>query len=432
MGGPGATTMRLAARDRAHAAVDHIRVLGPFAGIGAADLARALRRLHAVEPTDPLVCRLSSGRRHWLPVAADDGIADLLAEAVVAAGDSATAAVITSYLLHHRLGDLPMLAVVGGGHVGLRISHAFGDNRTLATVLPDLLNAAATGRCPLRRSAATTVRSPLITALRHQVLRDPGQFVAALHRRRPPRTDPPADDPGRRWLPRPAYHSACSPGALPGLLAWRDAFAPGVRVTAMLAAATWTAFATAGLGPQRPGYTTLVDLRRYLPPGVTVPGNFSWDHDLTPDDPTDPVSVHRALNAELASGAPLLALARHTARQALPDPGHPDEAGTRFAMIPTRPGVELSFASTGHLDGYERLPSAGPHDEHCDISAPAPLGPCGASVAFSQLHGTLQVNVGFHASTFDRTVVAAAVDRLCADPTALLPGPPPSPDHYST
>jgi hypothetical protein len=439
--------MRLPARDLARVGLDHLMVFGPFAAIGATDLATALRRLHTRAPTDPLVCLLSGNRRRWLPAVTGTELAALIDRMVVPAGNGSGMGLGTSaeaavrYLLHHPLGDLPMRVVASGGYVGFRISHAVGDGTVLNAVLPAILDAAATGRAPDWPPGGGTrgepgggpgggavVRWPIAAALLRLgrgLARDPRRIPStlpvALRARRPPATGLPAGDPGRRWLPRPAYHAARSADALVRLRAWRDANASGTSMAAVLAAATWTSFARTGIGSRDRGLTVLVDLRRYLPPGAVVPGNLCWGQYLVPEDPADPRSVHLALRAALDSGAPVVGLALRTARIRLTGP--PAATGEAATRVPTRPAVELTLTHLGRLDRYADLPWSAPPEALRSISVPPPAGPSGVTVSTSELHGALYVNVGFHASTFDRRAIAESVERLCADPVDLLRHP---------
>lgn len=410
--------MRISIRDRTWIDLDHLRVFGPFEGLGADHLRAALRRLREVDPTNPLVHRVDRKRFRWVPVP-DESLPEFLREVVIAASPVSCQDLATR-LLRHPLRDRPILIMTGRGYVGFRLCHAVGDGRTMNSLIPDLLRAASTGGCPPRPQPCSP-HLPLISAS----LRNLGRLSRHprhLRLRRPPAMGLPHADPGRSWWPQATYHSGRSALALSHMRQWRDHHAPGVSAASMLAAAMWNAFAMEGIISRRAGLTVLIDLRRFLRPGARVNGNFSWGQYIVPRDPTDPRSVHQCLTSELSGGGAVFMMAMRNARLVLTR-GQRGNAPPDV-VIPTAAEMELTLTHVGRLDNYAALPWSGPPHLWHNISAPPPSGPLGITVSTSELCGTLHVNVGFHLSTFDRSAIAASVDRLCSDPVGLLESRP--------
>jgi hypothetical protein len=419
---PERTRRRLPARDRGWLALDNLRVLGPFAGVTAAGLRDALRGMHAARPTDPAVCLLDRPNARWvsLSVAGFAAFSDRLVVAVDdPGGDDATAAdAVTRYLIDASLDDRPLLLATCRGVVGAKISHAVGDGRVVNTLFPELVRAAAEGR-PAGPEFPVPTRLPAARAVLHHFGRHPRRLLGALPLARPPATGTGTVGQASPWRPDVAYTSVRSANALSDIRAWRDSELPGVSTAAVLFAATAAAFARCGLAPKWPGAVVLVDVRRYLPPGCAVNGNFSWGHYLRPADLTDPRAVHETLAGELSAGGALAMLALRTGRLMLSP-----RRGT--APVPEtvgrRPRPELTLTHVGRLDGYTDLPWAAPAERRHNISVPTTGGPEAVTVSFTELSGALYINASFHRSTFDADAVDRAVRLVRRDPVGLVRG----------
>lgn len=407
---------RITARDRGWAGVESLRVFGPFRGITADGLCASLSRLHAQDPAMAALCRIDQAAMRWVPLSGADFAVyrhRLVADAG-GTGDPADADTVTRLLIDEPLDERPMLLVVRGGYIGLKLSHVVGDGRVVNALLPELLHATAADRPPRPPFPAAT-RLPAVRAIARHFSRHPTGLAAAVRREQPP--GPPPGEPTVDWKPAVEYCSVRSATALRAARAWRDAHAPGVSAASVLFAATTAALARCGLDP-KPGMVVLVDARRYLPPGATVDGNFSWGQYLRPADPADPRQVYAALGGELAGGRPAMMIGLRAARLTLSRAAAAPHAAPR--TVPARPRPALTLTHIGRLDPYRDLPWTGPAEEWRNISVPTVSGPEAITVSFSELGSTLYVNASFHGSTFDPAPVRRAVELICADPAGLI------------
>ncbi len=413
------THRRLPARDRGWLGVDNLRVLGPFAGVGATGLRDALVGMHADRPTDPAVCLLDRAGIRWVPLSAPDfaTFADRLVVPVDDPGgdDRAAADAVTRHLVDASLGDRPILLATCRGFVGAKISHAVGDGRVVNTLFPELIRAAAEGRAA-RPAFPPPTRLPAARAVLHHFGRRPHKLLRALPVARPPAAASSAAS--VPWQPDVAYTSMGSTHARAAIRAWRDEAMPGVSAAAVLFAATAVALRRCDLTPKWPGAVVLVDARRYLPPGGAVNGNFSWGHYLRPADLTDPRAVHEALTGELAAGGALAMLALRTGRLLL-TPARRGHAGVPAPVV-AAPRPELTLTHVGRLDAYTDLPWTAPADRRENISVPTTGGPEAITVSFTELAGVLYINASFHRSTFDEAAVERAMRLVLDDPVELV------------
>ena len=403
---------RLSVRDRSFLTTDMAKVIGPLAGVTAADLRRAVRQLYAERPATKALLRLDRDAGRWRPVAA----ADLPAWAdglVIDLGPADDAEAVVARLMAEPLRDRPLVFGAGGAYAGIRLNHATGDARVASPLFAEVMQAAASGRTA--RNPLPTVRLPLLRAVAHHFGRHPGRIPAALKVRRTPELlEPHAGQ--VPWTPAPAHHWARSaPGATAQLRRWRDEHAAGVSIAAVLFAAASAAFARCVDAAPRPGVVVLVDARRYLPPGTPVDGNFASGQYVQPHDVTDPRAVHDAMTEQLSFGRSLTMLALHNVRLGLLP---------RRATVPrtaaAHPRPQLSLTYLGRTDAYADLPWVAPDTERRMIDVVGTTGPEGVTVAIEEIGGTLHATTTYHANVFDAGDVAAATEALIRDPAALL------------
>jgi hypothetical protein len=407
---------RMGTRDRTWLEVDNLRTIGPLRGMTAEGLRQTLIRLHDRHSDYRAVCLLDRDGTRWVPLSGPDfaAFSQNLVVRVDATDGADPADAVTRRLVDEPLGDRPLLLAVSGGFVGAKISHAVGDGRIVNTLFPELLRATAEGRTP-RPPFPSSTRLPLVRAALHHFGRHPSRLVPAARILRPP----PSAETGAAlpWRARVRYGSARSGHALAQVRAWRDNNAPGVSAAAVLFASASAALARCGLTPKWPGAVVLYDVRRYLPRGSTVDGNFSWGQYLLPESLTDPRALHRALSEEFASGRPLAMLALRTARLML--------SGTRptgpvLRAVPAHPRPELTLTHIGRIDQYLDLPWAGPPEQWRNMSVPTTSGPEAITLSFSELAGALYLNASFDSSTFDPDRVLRVIDLICQDPVGLV------------
>jgi hypothetical protein len=413
---------RVSARDATWSAVEFLRVLGPFPAVPVEALRHALIALHAQRPTSRFVCRLDRRGGRWLPMpaAAFEQWVDRL---IVRGHHGMDADAWARTLSREVLGDRPMVLAAGVRFGGLCASHTVADARVTEALLAELLTAAITGRAatyPFPRPA----RLPLTRALIHQFGRHPGRVPAAVRIRRLP--PPPASGAVRaEWDRTVAYASAVSgPGALARVRRWRDAHTPGVAVSAMLLSAVYAAVRRHLGEPDPAGFAVLVDVRRYLPAGVAVEGNFAWGEHVRPASPEDPASVAAAVTELVESRRTLTMLGLHNLRsvltrigaQGLTPPGAADTAGP---ASPLRPHLTVTYL--GRNDSFATLPWM-PHEQTRMIGVVSPSGPRGITVAMDELDGALHVTASYHPGVFDAGTVAAAMAEVAHDAVGAVVG----------
>jgi hypothetical protein len=420
---------RMSLRDADWLPYDHLRVVGPLAGVGAPALREALIALHRRYPRHPSVCLLDRSARRRIPVGAAEfaaRVADDVAELdwpppggtdTGPARPGAVAGALRDALVGWPLGDRPLRMLVCRDFVGIRMSHTVGDGRVFNTLTPELLIAAAAGRPP-RLPFPRPTRLPLARAALRFFGRDPRRVAALLTTPRPVLAGPSPDEPTRPWQPDVSSHYVRSDqDVLDRLRQWRDRNLPGVSGAALLFAAACAAFEEVGLRPDGAGIMILVDARRYLSSTATVDGNFAAAQYVSPTDPRDPRAIQQTMGATVASGRPLSTLALrdlYSLRRSRPArPGGPDRV--RASPVP-----QLTLTHIGRLGEYAGLPWACPPAGRTLASAPTPGGPEAVTATFAELAGAIHLNVTFHRSTFDDRAVRTAAELVCADPLRLI------------
>jgi hypothetical protein len=323
-------------------------------------------------------------------------------------------AAASTRLLAEPRGHHPIRILVGRDHVTMKIAHAYGDAGPVNVLLREIVNAAYEGRPP-RIGPSPRERAALLRAGWNHFGRSPRTLRDGVRITLPP---PAGTVQSRVWRPELTTHSTHSAEALARMRVWRDTHAPGVTTSAFAFAAFTAALQQLGLDPDLSGGTFLADARRYLPAGVRIDSNFCWGQFLRPDDLRDPLAVHRAIRAELASGRMLTMMALRESRLALL--GGPAVPAPYPARVAVRPRPRLTFGNQGRHDILDDLPwAAGPADR-VNSSVPTLAGAEDIIIGTSELHGVLHLDVAFHASTYDSDTVRRALDLVVEDPAALV------------
>ncbi len=404
---------RLSARDASWLGVESVKVVGPLGGMSADAVRAALIDLHEHRPRSRFVCRLDVRGRRWLPLSRARFAAWVDRLVVPTDPDiDPDADDLAGWLVDDPLGDRPMLVAAGGRFAGFKLSHAAGDARAGDALFAAILGSVTTGR-PAYHPYRRPVTVPLLRAAVHQFARRPARLPAAVRITRPPKPVRPVE--AVAWQPRVARHSERSAaGLLPELRRWRDAYAPGVSVGAVLFSAAYAAIAQRLGAPDPHGVVVLLDARRYLPRRAVVEGNFAWGEHLTPADPADPRAMHAAIGDLVRSRRALTMLALHNARALLAPHGTPP------AVVPARPRPHLAVTYLGRADAYAALTWLGAEHDRRLLDVVPPAGPQGVTVALEELGGALHVTTTFHDTVFDPDDVAAAMQALTKDPVGLL------------
>ncbi len=345
-----------------------------------------------------------------------DAFRAYVGEAVTDLGDGpADFDAMTRRLQSEPRGHHPVRILAGGGYVAMKVAHSYGDAGPVNELLRELVRAAGQERAA-RIPAPADERRALWTAW-WQRFGSPRRWRAALDMSRTPHAE--TVDP-RPWTAELTVETARSAEVLSRMREWRDAYAPGVTTSAITFAAFAAALQELGLNPDLSGATFLADARRYLTEGRTIDSNFCFGPYLRPASLTDPAAIHTALKAELAGGTMLtMMLLRAVKLSVTGAPGYPEPYPSEAANVP-RP--RITFSNQGRHDVLADLPWAIGPASRVNQSVPTLNGPEGITLTTSEMGGVLHLEATFHGSTYDRVVVARALEMVCADPAALIMG----------
>ncbi|MCI4658139.1 hypothetical protein [Cryobacterium zhongshanensis] len=328
--------------------------------------------------------------------------------------------------------DRPLHYQLAGDYLLQFFDHSVGDSVLLLSLPAAILGVAAGGPLP-EWLGERTARHPLADAVRHTFLRHPGQFLAAVNARQDPRAeldaraeavglpDPvrPRPRETRPWRPEPAFSAVTITKDSAKLIrSWSRKHAGGASFTAVLTMMLRRALERSGV-PVAPASTLVYDLRRYLPPGSTVFGNFITGIPLRVANPDDPEQLDARIQETVASARPLAALlagaAKHRLRPA-PVPV-PDR-------VPVDPVATLVLSNAGVSRSLQQLPwTRTEGTPHHAIFGVRTVGAEQLSVLLTILDGDVHITATFHGNVFDPAAVAGALRLMAAEPETLLLDP---------
>ncbi|GIE66385.1 lipopolysaccharide biosynthesis protein [Actinoplanes palleronii] len=408
------STTSLTLHERAWLPLEYIRTVGPLTGVTADRLRAALVGLHTADATHRAVSRLDRAGANWQHMDAAS-FATYVLDAVTDLGpgpvdfDEMTRRLQAEPRAHH-----PVRILAGGGYVALKVSHAYGDAGPVNTLLHELIQAANEGRAA-RIAPSVRHRAALPKAWWKQFGLHPDRWKAGLSFPKPPHQAP---APTRPWRADLTVRTARSALVLADMRSWRDEYAPGVTTSAITFAAFTSALVELGLRPDLTGGTFLADARRYLGKGVSIDSNFCMGPYLRPASLTDPLSIHRTLKAELATGRLLTMMVLREGKIMLTGaPGMPDPFPAEIAV---EPQPRLTFSNQGRHDMLSDLPWAVDATGRINQSVPTLNGPEGITLTTSEMNGVLHLEATFHASTYDPQLLERALDLVCSDPAGLI------------
>lgn len=409
--------VRIAGRDQACIHMRTVGYMGPMTPPGPAQVRSTLVRLAALYPGHRILRRLDQQNVRWITVPASEIAAHCERMVVDLTGDpSTTPETVVDGLYNSPPSDLPVQFIIGADFCALLVNHACVDGLTINAIWPEIIRCAVAGEDPVT-VAVPSIRAPLLRALDNYYRRSPKRVLATL---RAPHSVPPAeaaDRPTVAWQPEFAVVSASAgPAALEQIRKWRLEHARGITRTVVLFAAARAALEQVGLTAATPGLYVIGDIRKFLPTGARLDGNFASAVYIAPDDPTDPVVLNGAIDQAFSAARPLatMALVAATASR------RRRKAGGVPGRIARAAAPVHSLVHTGRLKPYEKLPWAGDRAQRRYIIGSTPGGPEGISVFISEIHGGIDVTATFHATTFDRDAVARALELMCKDPAAVL------------
>jgi O-antigen/teichoic acid export membrane protein len=408
------STTGMTLREKAWLPLEYVRTVGPLDGVTADRMRAALIGLHAADPTHRAVSALDRQGARWVHLNTE-GFAEFVRGAVTDLGDApADFDAMTLRLQAEPRGEHPVRLLVGGGYVAMKVVHAYGDAGPVNVLLRELVKAAGEGRAASIRPSARH-RWALPRAWFKQFGTKPDRWREGIGFPKPPEHDTAETRP---WAPALTMESVRSASALQAMREWRDENAPGVTTSAITFAAVTAALREVGLDPDDRGAIFLADARRYLGKDVQIDSNFCMGPYLSPEDLTDPTSIHTTLKGELATGRLLTMLVLRegnilvTGSRGEPDP-YP-------SAISAAPRPRMTYSNQGRHDMLGDLPWSVDVASRINQSVPTACDPEGIMLATSEMNGVLHLEVSFHSTTYDRVLLAEAIRRVCADPARLI------------
>lgn len=358
---------------------------------------------------------------HWDYVG--EGIADRVAE-VVRRPPGETPS-LRQWIEATWVPDLPIQFAVTNDRIGFVADHRLMDGNLATEIIPILLSLAR-GDAELDLLRGHTAH-PLASAVANTLIRCPGRVARlAGHLRRQQSAPPPALE-GTALQPfagSPDHHGAgiqhtvmaMDREPLLALRAWlrgRVSFSPAL---VLLAAA---ALRSVGLPVARYG-AMVVDLRRYLPPGVTTSGNFIAGMPLPLwGQAGRPEALEAFVTESLEVGRPLLATVNKLAKTRL------------SGLAPFRPPVRqrdpsgelaigVSVSNSGLLRSIDRLPWLAPSGSRCVEVLGDAVDPAGIGFLTCMADGRLWIGGTYLTEYLDPSLVRTAMEAMVQRPAQLL------------
>ncbi|WP_157488834.1 hypothetical protein [Pseudofrankia sp. DC12] len=404
-----------------------VAYLGPIEAPSPDQVRGALGRLAGLCPGHRILWRVDRVAPRWVTVPAADlgrhcdsmviDMTDLSAVPTTADAPAVTPETIVARLYNWPVTELPFQIAVGTDFCALLVDHACIDGLSINEIWPELIRCAITGEQPVA-IAKPSIRFPLVRALDNYFRRKPKRVLETL---RLPAPAPPAEtaQPG----PLVPWHQEFGvvsvrfgKDVLAEIRAWRLANAKGITRTMVLFAAARAALETSGLPPVRPGVNISVDMRKFLPQGAVLYGNFAPSIYVCPADGCDPAQLNAVIDEVMSVARPLatMALVASTAKRRFKRTAQPPT----LAEATARPA--LSLIHCGRLKAFEKLPWTGSPADRRYLIGSTPGDPDGISIFISEIHGGVDVTATFNATTFDPAVVQGALEILATEPTRAL------------
>jgi hypothetical protein len=379
-------------------------------------LRAALRRLHAVDPTAPAVCRLDGAPLRWAPVPTEDLEAWLERLVVDERGcppEDPHATV--QRLLRQPADETPFRVVLRKGSHIWQVDHVLGDgSHVFRQIIVGLTRSAISGEVPTGLLSGPRRQHPVLRAGWNTFVRQPqlATWRAAVDRWRMPfhgsSAAPAHPDGGAPELATVTRSGV--PAALDALRQWRDEHVPGTSVATLTMSVARMALEAEGAVEPGTDSVVMFDARRYLPHGVDVTGNFSAALRLTDPRCADPRRLGEQIRSDMELGLPLVSLLAATAAEAL-SPALPATARNK--------GVgPVVLTHLGPLNVLRDLPWT-PGEQEL-IMAAAPSGLSGITVTMTEWRKRMNVTMTSDARFVSQDAVARAATRLVEDPVGVL------------
>lgn len=394
-----------------------------FVHLDVPEHARIVTAMEHLARTRPEVGRwLRADGSHWRPVR-DDEIDVWLRGAVVAIDDADQSPADLeriSELNSAPLGELPLRLMVGPDWVSLTLSHVVGDAWSLNRLLGWVLTAARVdgpALPPVPWSVISSRRSDLLL-VRRVLARPAAAWEAVRHRRElAGGTYEPAAVRADA-LPHATIHLASEPGASQRLRVLRDASFPGVSLSALVAVGLRVVLDDV-LPAARPGFECIYNDRSEADGTAQAWGNFASGVYVRPDDDLAPAAVAAEIARVRRSG--LSTLARLSLRLRGSRPVMQIlRSRRRVVSMPRpegRPRLTFSWMAAHLVD--DAVPGLLPGRTLAGMHG-RPNGVESISVHAIECAGRIHFGVGHVPAVWPTEVVRGAIERLAADPVAVL------------
>lgn len=420
---PGAPGRSLLLRDALWDGYHFVILAGPLAGV---DVEHGRRRLRHLADQLELMLGVRADGLRTVPRGAA-AVAETVERLVVSDPALDGHPDHAARILAEPLAGLPFRLSVGREHVAVHVDHVVGDGTAMYELAPWLVSL-VTAAEPRPVPSTATSPSPHLVALRNTfdrrslppaVARTAAQVLAE---RRAQSSPAPAG-----WDRRPAVESVLDPrGAAEAVKEFRQTRAKGLSSGFVLMAAVWFALVEHGaVSPDlRPGIG--VDLRRHLPRRTPLFGNFSACVRLPEGTPCYPLDLRDALEAEVASGVPLLAAAGQHGlagvRAALGQPWRSSAAaplrrlragrsGSSASPDQGHHGASLVLNHLGRPQGWERLPWQ-PGAPRVLVNAPSVDSSRAVTVNIVEMSDGPRITASFFETVVPRAAVRGALEDV--------------------
>jgi hypothetical protein len=408
-----------------------VAYLGPIEAPSPDQVRGALRRLAALNPGHRILRRVDRAAPRWITVGAAEldrhcdamviDMTDRSAASATADAPAVTPEEIVARLYNWPVTDLIFQIAVGADFCALLVDHACIDGLSINEIWPELMRCAITGDSP-EAIAKPSIRFPLVRALDNYYRRRPKRLLETVRvpAPAPPAEPEPAATQAGRLVPWHQEFGVASVRFGKDVLAeirdWRLVHSKGITRTMVLFAAARASLETSGLPPLRPGVNISVDMRKHLPTGAVLYGNFAPSIYVCPADGCDPAQLNTAIDEVMSVARPLatMALVASTAKRRFRATAH----APTLAEASPRPA--LSLIHCGRLKAFEKLPWTGSPADRRYLIGSTPGDPDGISIFISEIHGGVDVTATFNASTFDPAVIQEALEILATEPTRAL------------
>ena len=394
---------------------DHWGVLAlrPIQPPDVTELRKSMVEFMARTPDHPLSCNLAADGRRWLPVAEsqrESHVANLIVSGPAADGTDDPHAMV----MKQRPADgatAPYKIVVGEESIISYFAHVAGDAVVISPFAVLMALGDVEGLRPLGADAGLPTAARMFAKELGAHWREWWRHLRSVDAPMAPEALPATAPNQAVPAETTAVGMPLSVDGFKAFKAWRKATFPEMSATALMASATYLAFAAEGLPINRNAFYTLVDLRRHLPKNqARRPGNLAKSV-LLQSDLADPERVGRDLRALVDSARGVPALLTGAVSEALrPSGGH---AAASDAAV-----VTMTFNSMPQNPGIDHIPWTDPEQARY-LAMSYPISHDGISVFASAIEGKVEFSAAFNPNVLDRNAVRRALTRLQDMPSLL-------------